>query len=342
MYIVSRTPLRVSLFGGGTDYPSYFERKPGAVLGFAIDKYIYISLLELPAFSSYRFRASYSRIETVNAASELQHPMIRALLQHYEIQGPLDISAQADLLASSGLGSSSAFTVGMINALSALTGFEKTKYEMAREAIYAEQVLLKENVGVQDQLHASFGGINRFNFKGTELSIEPIRISGSDLRLLTDWMILINTGITRRATEVVGEQITKTKAGALDSTLASMSALVDEAQGRLEGGFDEEDVRALAKLLDESWQLKKGLSSSITGSSIDDLYALCLKSGALGGKLCGAGSGGFLLMIVPPPKRRALYDAVGQENCIDFRIDTAGSTVIHQTHASLSARGEHP
>ena len=338
MYIVSRTPLRVSLFGGGTDYPSYFERKPGSVLGFAIDKYIYISLLELPAFSSYRFRASYSRIETVNASSDIQHPMIRALLQHYQLQGPLDISAQADLLASSGLGSSSAFTVGMINALSALTGSEKTKYEMAREAIYAEQVLLQENVGIQDQLHASFGGINRFNFKGSEFSIEPIRISGPELGLLTDWMVLIHTGITRRATDVVTEQIAKTKTGSLDSSLATMSSLVDEAQKRLEGGFNEMGLRELAKLLDESWQLKKGLSSSISGSAIDDLYTRCLKSGALGGKLCGAGSGGFLLMIIPPEKRHALYDAVGQQNCIDFRIDTAGSTVIHQTHAQNASR----
>ena len=342
MYIVSRTPLRVSLFGGGTDYPSYFERKPGSVLGFAIDKYIYISLLELPVFSSYRFRASYSRIETVNAASEIQHPMIRALLQHYNINGPLDISAQADLPASSGLGSSSAFTVGMINALSALTAAEKTKYEMAREAIYAEQTLLKENVGIQDQLHASFGGINRFNFQGSEFSIEPIRISGRDLKLLTDWMILIHTGITRRATEVVTEQITKTKTGSLDSTLEAMSALVGVAQKRLEGGCDESDLRELAKLLDQSWQMKKGLSSSISGSAIDELYSHCLKAGALGGKLCGAGSGGFLLMIVPPEKRHALYDAVGKNNCIDFRIDTAGSTVIHQTlpHLSIKASSQ--
>lgn len=336
MYIVSRTPLRVSLFGGGTDYPSYFERKPGSVLGFAIDKYIYISLLELPVFSSYRFRASYSRIETVNTASEIQHPMIRALLEHYHINGPLDISAQADLPASSGLGSSSAFTVGMINALSALTATEKTKYEMAREAIYAEQVLLQENVGVQDQLHAAFGGINRFNFQGSEFSIAPLRISGHELRRLTDWMILIHTGIMRRATEVVAEQVTKTKSGALDKNLEAMGALVNEAQHCLEGGSTEKDLRELARLLDESWQLKKGLSSSISGSVIDELYSHCLNAGALGGKLCGAGSGGFLLMIVPPEKRRAIYEAVGKNNCIDFRIDTAGSTVIHQTHPHSS------
>ena len=342
MYIVSRTPLRVSLFGGGTDYPSYFERKPGSVLGFAIDKYIYISLLELPVFSSYRFRASYSRIETVNAASEIQHPMIRALLQHYNINGPLDISAQADLPASSGLGSSSAFTVGMINALSALTAAEKTKYEMAREAIYAEQVLLQENVGVQDQLHAAFGGINRFNFHGNEFSIAPLRISGQELRRLTDWMILIHTGIMRRATEVVTEQITKTKSGALDKNLEAMGALVNDAQHCLEGGCAEQDLRELARLLDESWRLKKSLSSSISRSIIDELYTKCLNVGALGGKLCGAGSGGFLLMIVPPEKRRAIYEAVGKNNCIDFQIDTAGSTVIHQTlpHLSIKASGQ--
>jgi D-glycero-alpha-D-manno-heptose-7-phosphate kinase len=300
-------------------------------LGLAINKYIYVSILELPIFSAYKFKVSYSKVETVNSTEEIQHPMVRALLQYYNIQRPLDISIQADLPASSGLGSSSAFTVGLINALSSITGVEKTKYEMAREAIFAEQVLLKENVGVQDQLHASFGGINRFNFKGGDFNIEPIRISGQGMRLLTDWMILVHTGITRRATDIVTEQVAKTQGGSLDDQLEAMGALVSEAQKLLEGGCSEVDLRDVASRLDWSWTLKKGLSSSISGLDIDALYDACVASGAVGGKLCGAGSGGFLLMMVPPNKRAALKSAIGSSKCIDIQIDPSGSTLIHRT-----------
>lgn len=331
MYTICRTPLRVSLFGGGTDYPSYFHRMPGSVLGFAIDKYIYVAALRLTAFVDYKFRLSYSRVETVERSVDLVHPMVRALIEHYRFDDPVDLSIQADLPASSGLGSSSAFTVGMINTLSAMMGVERTKFEIAREAIHAEQVLLSENVGVQDQLHATFGGINRFNFSGDGFNIMPLRISGREMRLLTDWMVLVFTGIKRRATSVVQEQVSNTRTGEIDRQLGAMMDIVDEAQRLLESGCDEDTIRELASLLDRSWQLKKSLASSVSAGPIDELYEFCLANGALGGKLCGAGSGGFLLMIVPPDKRRDFDAAVGARNCIDFAIDVAGTTIIHRS-----------
>jgi D-glycero-alpha-D-manno-heptose-7-phosphate kinase len=332
MYTICWWPLRVSLFGGGTDYPAYFERFPGSVIGFAIDKYIYISALQLSAFVDYKIRLSYSRVETVDDAGGLLHPMVRALLRHYKCERPLDLSIQADMPASAGLGSSSAFTVGMIHVLSSMMGLDRTKYELAREATYAEQVLLKENVGVQDQLHASFGGINRFNFSGQDFSINPLRISGGDMRLLTDWMVLVFTGAKRSASQVVEQQVANTRSGGVDVQLREMMQIVDQAQTLLEGACEEGSIRDLARLLDMSWQLKKSLASSVSTGPIDELYNHCLKSGALGGKLCGAGSGGFLLMIVPPEQRASFSEAVGARNCIDFAIDCLGTTIIHKTN----------
>jgi D-glycero-alpha-D-manno-heptose-7-phosphate kinase len=328
MHLISRTPLRVSMFGGGTDYPGYFEREQGAVLGFAINKYIYISALQLSAFVDYKFRLSYSRIETTESADAIQHPMVRALLTHHGHTQPTDFSMQADLPASAGLGSSSAFTVGFINLLSGLNGVPRTKYELAREAIYAEQVLLKENVGIQDQLHASFGGINRFNFKGEDFSVVPIRISGADLRELTQWMILVYTQVKRRASKVVQEQVSNIGARTVDAQLGAMVRQVEEAQRILENGRGEGRIRDIAKILHEGWRLKKSLSSSVSLPAIDELYEQCLTNGALGGKLCGAGGGGFLLMMVPPSRRAAFKAKLGERNCVDIDVDCDGSVLL--------------
>src|SRR5579862_4080691 len=234
MLVSVRTPLRVSLFGGGTDYPAYFHRSPGAVLGFTIDKYIYLSALPLTATVDYRYRLSYSKIENVDSIDEIEHPVVRAVLQHYRWQEPTDFSVQADLPAAVGLGSSSAFTVGMVNLVSHLMGTPRTRMELAREAIHAEQVLLRENVGVQDQLHASFGGINRFDLHGDSFRIAPINISGRDLGELADWMVLVYTGVKRHASAVAADQVQSTAKGALDAELREMLGFVDAAQQILE------------------------------------------------------------------------------------------------------------
>ena len=330
MFSVVRTPLRVSLFGGGTDYPAYFQRHGGSVLGFAIDKYIYISALPLGSATDYRYRLSYSRVEMANAPDAIEHPVVRALFCHYGWTQPLDLSAQSDLPAASGLGSSSAFTVTLVNLLSHLQGVPRTRMELAREAIHVEQVLLRENVGVQDQLHTCFGGINRFDLREDCFGITPINMSGRALSVFTRSLVLVYTGIKRRATDIVAEQIRNTAAKTLDAPLADLARLVDEAQAILEcPGEPERSAAEIARLLDQSWQIKKKLSSGITSSEINDLYDLCRRHGALGGKLCGAGGGGFLLMVVPPDRRAAFKAAIGAQRCIDFTIDFQGTTVLY-------------
>jgi D-glycero-alpha-D-manno-heptose-7-phosphate kinase len=329
MIVSVRTPLRVSLFGGGTDYPAYFNRSPGAVIGFTIDKYIYVSALPLTATVDYRYRLSYSKIENVETLDDIEHPVVRAVLKHYGWDEPTDFSAQADLPAAVGLGSSSAFTVGMVNLVSHMMGIPHTRMELAREAIHTEQVLLRENVGVQDQLHASFGGINRFDLEGDRFRITPLNISGRDLRTLEDWTVLVYTGIKRRATQIVREQVDNIQSRTIDNELREMMGFVDLAQEILESRerVSEVPVR-IGVLLDQSWRVKKRLSSSITAPAIDDLYDFCLANGALGGKLCGAGGGGFLLMVVPPERRPAFEATVGARRCVRFKVDLHGSVVI--------------
>ncbi len=340
MIITVRTPLRVSLFGGGTDYPAYFKREPGAVLGFAIDKYIYISALPLSSYVDYRFRLSYSKVEYAESIGEIEHPVVRTVLGHYRWDEPTDFSIQADLPAAAGLGSSSAFTVGVINLVSHLLGVPRTRMELAREAIHTEQVLLKENVGVQDQLHASFGGINRFDFAGDGFRITPLNISGRSLCLLSDWLVLVYTGIKRRATNIVAEQIKNTEARSVDRELREMMTFVDTAQDILENRSASIDMaHEIAELLAHSWQLKKRLSSNITAGEIDRLYDLCIANGALGGKLCGAGGGGFLLMVVPPEKRAAFEMAVGPRQCVRFQIDLHGTTITSPLAAGIRPPG---
>jgi D-glycero-alpha-D-manno-heptose-7-phosphate kinase len=328
--ITSRTPLRVSLFGGGTDYPAYFERHRGAVIGFTINKYIYISALRLGSYVDYQFRLSYSKVEMVDAASDVQHPVVRVLLDRYNCTQAIDFSVQADLPASAGLGSSSAFTVGFINLMSRLQGVPRTKLELAREAIFVEQKLLNEHVGVQDQLHAAFGGINRFDLQnGAPFTMRPLDIRGAELKALTDWMVLVYTGVKRRATEVVEQQIQNMTARRIDTDLGHLLDLVDTAQGILERERGDALPRELARLLHESWLVKKRLSTSVSSEAIDTLYKRCLSLGALGGKLCGAGGGGFLLMIVPPERRQSFAEALQVRRCVDFEIDFAGSVLVN-------------
>jgi D-glycero-alpha-D-manno-heptose-7-phosphate kinase len=338
MMVAVRTPLRVSLFGGGTDYPAYFHREPGAVLGFAIDKYIYLSAQPLTSSVGCRYRLSNSHIETSDSVAAIRHPAIRAALQHYGFDEPTDFSVEADLPASLGLGSSSAFAVGVINLVSHLMGAPRTRMELAREAIHLEQELLRENVGVQDQLHVSFGGVNRFDLYRDRFRIAPVGVSGHDLRVLTDWMVLVNTGVRRHASTILAEQVKKTAQGSLDAELREMLGLVDAAQQVLEDARRRDDAPArLGGLLHQSWQLKKRLSSEITAPGIDDLYEFCLASGAIGGKLCGAGGGGFLLMVVPPERRGGFEQVIGQRRCVRFRIDSEGTVLLPAVAPALRA-----
>jgi D-glycero-alpha-D-manno-heptose-7-phosphate kinase len=327
MFHLSRTPLRVSLFGGGSDYPEWFHRRPGAVLGFTIDRYIYISALELSSFVDHRYRLSYSRLETGDDISAIEHPVVRAVLASEDFRAPMDYSVQADLPANSGLGSSSAFTVGFLNLVSALKGQTRTKLELAELAIDIEQKVLRERVGIQDQLHTALGGLNHFTFEGDRFEIHPIHIRGGDLVELADWLVLVHTGIKRHASGILERQIENTAKRRVDSELEAMVALAGEGHRVFEANRGADLARELARLLDESWRLKKRLSPDISSTEIDDLYSRCCQLGALAGKLCGAGGGGFLLLIVPPERRTALCQELGPERCVSFRIELSGALV---------------
>lgn len=329
MLWTTRTPLRVSLFGGGTDYPEYFSRHPGAVVGFAIDRYIHISALKLTAFQDYNYRVAYSRLELVDALKDIEHPVVRAVLTDYKVQDRLDISVMSDLPASgSGLGSSSAFTVGFVNLVSTMLNRRTTKSDLARIATYVERDLLAENVGVQDQLHAAHGGMNRFDFEGSRVRITPVQLSAAVFDLLSSHMVLVHTGIARRATAAVAEQITATKAKTIDTELGHLYGLVADCIEILERPGPN-FLRDLGRMLSESWHVKRSLSSGVSNTEIDDLFSLVEKSGSLGAKLCGAGGGGFLLALVPPEQQAKLRELVAPRAVIPIGIDIDGTTLVY-------------
>ena len=328
MLTTSRTPLRVSFFGGGTDYPAYFARRPGAVIGMAIDRYIYISALKLADIIDYRYRVTYSKLERAHAHSQIEHPVVRAVLGHYGVDDALDISIQSDLPASSGLGSSSAFTVGLVNLVGAFKNKSMTRLDLSRAAIHVEQELLKENVGVQDQLHAAFGGMNRFDFMDGRIRITPIQMSAVCQDYLLSSLVLVYTGKTRSASQVVAEQVAATREQKVDKELDHLLALVSQAVDVLEGDEPDSMLKEFGAMMHEGWQTKRKLSSGVSTPEIDALYDGALTAGALGGKLCGAGGGGFLLMVVPPHAREKFNGAMSGHNLIPIGMDRQGSVIL--------------
>ncbi len=330
MIVTSRTPLRVSLFGGGTDYPSWYQRERGGVLGFTIDKYIYISALRLTSFTDYRYRLSYSRVETTQTVEEIQHPVVRAVLKRESFDEPIDCSVQADLPANTGLGTSSSFTVGFLNLIAAMKGVPRARMELARLAIEVEQNDLQERVGIQDQLHATYGGLNHFEFEGDQVRVLTPHVRAETLDALTDWMMLVYTGQKRHASATLEEQLANTAARKVDGELREMLALVDEAHGVFENCQPDTLPLELSRLLNENWRLKRRLSSQVSNTEIDNLYDLCVSQGALSGKLLGAGGGGFLLVIVPPERRAAFIECLGRERCVPFQVAHHGSTILRR------------
>lgn len=327
--IISRTPVRISFFGGGTDYPAYYHRNPGAVLGTTIDKYTYISLNTLSDFFEYKLRISYSRIELVKSLEEIQHPSVRACLQHRGGFLPLDIHVSSDLPAKTGLGSSSSFTVGFWNALHAMEGKKVSRQNLAEAACHIEQAVIRESVGSQDQFHAAFGGMNVIEFSSSGTRVRPVIISPKKKELFEQHLLVFYTGITRYASEVVKEQIEKTKSLDNDSYLQRMYEMVFEAEEIISEASEREMMILLGKKLDESWNLKKQLSTKITNPFIDELYQAALHEGAYGGKLCGAGSGGFLALFVPPEAQNQVRTALKDLLEVHFRFENEGSTIIY-------------
>jgi D-glycero-alpha-D-manno-heptose-7-phosphate kinase len=323
--IISRTPFRISFFGGGTDYPKWYQENSGAVLSTTIDKYCYISLRYLPPFFEHKHRIVYSIIENVRTVREIKHPAAKALLELFKINKGIEIHHDGDLPARSGLGSSSAFTVGMLNCLYALKGKIVSKTELAKQAIRVERDILKENVGSQDQIAVAHGGFNKIVFHSDHnFKLVPMTLHRGKIDLLQKRLLLIYTGLSRFATEIAGEQIKNTSKKKIE--LLAMQQMVDQAIDILNSN---RDIDEFGRLLHESWKLKRGLSSKITNGQIDSLYSTALKYGAIGGKLLGAGGGGFMLLFVPPEKQITIREKLKKMLEVKFALENEGSRIIY-------------
>lgn len=323
--IISRTPFRISFFGGGTDYPAWYREHGGAVLATSINKYCYISCRHLPPFFDYKSRILYSKIELVKSTAEIQHPAVRAALQFLKIEDGIEIHHDGDLPARTGLGSSSTFTVGLLHALYALRGQMASKMQLARDAIHLEHDLLHETVGAQDQVITAHGGLNRIDFAPDDtFSLSPLILKKDRLVSLQAHCMLIFTGFTRIASEIAAEQVKKTSER--KSELGQMYQMVDAATRMLTGDGDLADF---GRLLHENWLIKRQLSSRVTTAEIDAIYEAGRQAGALGGKILGAGGGGFLLLFARPEDQARIRGKLDRLLHVPFRFESLGSQIIH-------------
>jgi len=322
--VISRTPFRISFFGGGTDYPIWYRDHGGTVLGTTIDKYCYISCRYLPPFFEHRIRVVYSRIENCHNVDEIAHPAVREVLRFLGIERGLEIHHDGDLPARSGMGSSSSFTVGLLHALYALQGNMPSKRQLALESIRIEQELITETVGSQDQVLAAFGGFNHIVFSANgEISVRPVTVSADRLKELNSHLMLFYSGIDRTASDIAESYITDLNGK--KSRLRIMKDLVDESISILNEG---RDITAFGALLHEAWQAKRGLSAKVSNTQVDGIYELALTKGALGGKLLGAGGGGFMLLFVPPERQAKVRESLKNLIYVPFRFEFAGSQII--------------
>ena len=324
--IITKTPFRMSFFGGGTDIPEIFLEHGGAVLSTTFDKYCYVNVRHLPRFFDYSTELSYSRIERVTAVDDISHPAVRNAMKMLDMR-EIRLTYEADLPARSGLGTSSSFAVGMLNAFYALKGKYADKKKLADEAIYLERTLCNEAGGWQDQIAASFGGFNRINFKGNEYEVLPVIISPERKKLLNDRLLMFFTGFTRLSSEI--QKTNRITAGDKNAQLLEMYRLVDEAESVLVR--KERDLDDFGWLLDRTWRLKRQTGAKVSTDSIDGIYEKGLAAGALGGKLLGAGGGGFLLFYVPEEKQEAVKEAMKDLLYVPFRFEDGGTRVIHYT-----------
>lgn len=319
-FVISRTPYRISFFGGGTDYPAWYRGTPGAVLATSIDKYCYLLCRWLPPFFEHKHRIVYRQIELPSDVDEIQHPSVRETLKFMGITDGVEIHHAGDLLAMTGMGTSSAFTVGLLNALHSLEGEKAAKIQLAIEAIHIEQEMIRENVGSQDQTTSAFGGFNRIDF-GDDLTVTPIK--SARLKELEASLMMFFTGFSRQAQQIAGEWIERTPIN--KPTLEAMYQMVAEGVNILTGGGNLSDF---GRLLDESWKLKHTLSKRVSTEYIDYLYANAIAAGAIGGKLLGAGGGGFLLLFVESDLQARVKERLSSLLYVPFRFEEEGSQII--------------
>lgn len=322
--IITRTPLRVSFFGGGTDYEPWFREHGGAVLATTIDKYLYLHCRYLPPFFDFRSRIVWSKIEQVQEPGEIAHPAIRGILEWMKIVEGVEIHHHGDLPARTGLGSSSAFSVGLLHALHALRGELVSKRKLAEEAIYIEQEVLNETVGVQDQIQSAFGGLNRIDIRTDgSFEVSPLVVRADRLDGLQKHLLLLYTGLSRHASEIAAEQVSTI--GSKTAELTAMREMVDQGERILVGNGD---LRDFGRLLDESWKLKRALSSKIAPGFVNEIYDTAREAGADGGKLLGAGGGGFMLIFVQPERRAAVLKALSKLLPVPFQFERGGTQIV--------------
>ena len=322
--IISRTPYRVSFFGGGTDYPAWYRQHGGAVLAATINKYCYFTCRYLPPFLEHRFRVVYSRIELCHKIDDIDHPSARETLRYLKIDRGIEIHHGGDLPGRSGMGSSSAFTVGLLHALYALKGKVVGKKQLASEGIHLEQDILKETVGSQDQVCAAYGGVNRISFSpNSDFSVQPMTLSPSRLKELNSHLMLFYTGIKRTASDVAASYAT-----GVEDRAGLLNRMLDYVEQSCSILNSKRDLSAFGELLHQAWLAKRSLSDKVSNPQVDSLYEAARDGGALGGKLLGAGGGGFILLFVPPERQGKIRKRFSQLIHVPFEFEFSGSQII--------------
>lgn len=331
--IISKTPFRMSFFGGGTDMPEFFNEHGGAVISTTFDKYCYVNVRHLPPFFDYNSEVVYSKIERVGEVEEIVHPLVRNALEFKNIHD-VRLSYESDLPARSGLGTSSSFAVGILNAVYRLKGKSPDKEKLAREAIHIERDLCAEAGGWQDQIAAAYGGFNRIDFKDNDFTVKPIDIAPDRKEYLNGRLKLFFTGFTRLSSDV---QKSAKPLSEKEKELTQMLALVDDAESILTGNAD---LNEFGKLLDHTWRLKRQTGNNITTNSIDAYYEAAIRAGATGGKLLGAGGGGFLLFYVPEGTEEKVHEALKDLLYIPFEFENEGTQIIYESKETYSFRAD--
>jgi D-glycero-alpha-D-manno-heptose-7-phosphate kinase len=326
--IISRTPFRISFFGGGTDYPAWYRKHGGGVLASSIDKYCYLTCRYLPPFFEHRIRLVYSRIENCQSYEEIEHPSVRAVLSYLNFDRGVEIHHDGDLPARSGMGSSSSFTVGLLHAMYALLGHMPSKHQLAVESISIEQDSLKETVGSQDQVSAAYGGFNHITFlPNGEISVRPITISTDRIRELNSHLMLFYTGIKRTASNIADSYVNGIEEKRRQ--LRIMKDLLEESLSVLSNG---QDITGFGELMQEAWQAKRSLSSKVSNARVDEVYEAACSAGAIGGKLTGAGGGGFLLVFAQPSAHQRIKERLRGLIHVPFKFEFSGSQIIFLDH----------
>ena len=333
--IITKTPFRMSFFGGGTDIPTFFNEHGGAVISTTFDKFCYVNVRHMPPFHPYISELVHNRFERVNDIEEIEHPLIRECMRLHDIH-EIRLTYEGDLPARTGLGTSSTFAVGMLNAFCALKGKMMSKRQLAQEAIHVERDILQEHGGWQDQVAAAYGGLNRIDFQDHDFSVRPIIISPERKKELDENLLLFYTGVQRFSSEIQADTFAKP----VDKTkqLLDMLALVDEAEKVLVD--KNSSLNEFGKLLDTTWKFKRGTGSKVSNGSIDELYDIAIKAGALGGKLLGAGGGGFLLFYCEKEKQENLKKALENLMIVPFKFENDGAQVLYYSPVEYSPRKE--